>query len=410
MTRYTQVLLLVVVGALACSSVPLSAAVVAGEEVPPAIAETALGYSKALLDAELATSWELLSSKSRAEITAVEWEESWRLRPTSRPPSVQVLLRALAGAEEPPSGGEVLLTPDEALIQVSENVRIVQEVVLVKEGDRWLVDLLASDELNARAAAQIFLDLVAAEVKGASAPRPARTPAANRPMLQAVFAQQAKDFYVLEADVQDDRARVTLACDLPVSIVLRATRLGAGWTVDLSRPLVNVDPTSADPLHDAVDSARKATCQEQLQQLSRAFEMYAAASDDLLPDPDRWVELMRPFGPRDMALHCPADSAPGISYAMNRNLAGKRRSQVADPSSTPLLFESTLHTANPSDTGESWPEPALHADGNLVLYVDGSVRAVKWKPSFTVKEGKGRPATRAVPTLRLPANPPRQPR
>ncbi len=95
---------------------------------------------------------------------------------------------------------------------------------------------------------------------------------------------------------------------------------------------------------------------------------------------------------------------------MNRNLAGKRRSQVADPSSTPLLFESALHTANPSDTGESWPEPALHGDGNLVLYVDGSVRAVKRKPSFAVKEGKGRPATRAVPTLRLPPNPPRQPR
>ncbi len=311
MTRYTQVLLLVVVGALACCPVPLSAAVVAGEKVPPAIAETALGYSKALLDAELATSWELLSSKSRAEITAVEWEESWRLRPTSRPPSAQVLLRALAGAEKPAGAGEVLLTPGEALIEVSENVRITQELVLVKEGDRWLVDLLASDELNARAAAEVFLDAVAAEVKGASAPRPARTPGAVRPMLQAVFAQQAKDFYVLQADVQGDRARVTLACDLPVSIVLRATRLGAGWTVDLSRPMVSVDPTSADPLHDAVDSARKATCQEQLQKLSRAFEMYAAASDDLLPDPDRWVELVRPFGARDTSLHCPADSALG---------------------------------------------------------------------------------------------------
>jgi hypothetical protein len=410
MTRCTQVLLLAVLGVLPCSAVPLGAEVVVGEEVPSAIAETALAYSSALLDAELATSWGLLSAKSRTEITAVEWEESWRLRPTSRPPSAQSLLRALAGAEEPPSGGEVLLTPGQALIQVSENVRITQELVLVREGDRWLVDLLASDELNARAAAEVFLNAVAAEVKGAAAPRPVRTPGAGRPMLQAVLAPQAKEFYVLQADVEDDRARVTLACDLQVSIVLRATRLGAGWTVDLSRPVVNVDPTSAYPLRDAADSARKATCQEQLQKLGRAFEMYAAASDDLLPDADRWVELMRPFGARDMLLHCPADSVPGISYAMNRNLAGKRRSQVANPSSTPLLFESALHTANPSDKGGSWPEPALHADGNLVLYVDGSIRAVKRKPSFTVKEGRGGAAAQPAPRLRVPARPPRQPR
>ena len=388
MTRFAPALILAAILATA-AAIPAPGALVRGDEVPPAIAAAALTYSSALVKADMTTAWNLLSSKSRAEITAVEWEKSLRSRPSSRPPSAQSLLKALVGSEQQLQTGEMLVTPDQALVQVTETVRITQELILVKEQDRWLVDLSASDELNARAAAQLFLDAVAADIKGASARRPIRSLSSSLPTLQALLAPQAKKYHVLQADIERGRARVTLACDVPVSVVLRATRLGPGWVVDLSRPIVTLDPMSADPLRKAMDSTYKSTCQAQLRQLSTVFQMYVAASDDLLPDPSRWVELIRPFAPEDTVLHCPADLAAGITYAMNRNLAGKKRSQIANPSFTPLLFESTLHTDTPSDTGESWPEPALHSDGNLVLYVDGSIRPVKRRPSFAVKEREG---------------------
>jgi hypothetical protein len=410
MTRRAHVLLLLGAVALVAPPAVLCAEAVPGDGVPVPIAETALSYSRALLGSDLTASWQLLSSKSRSEITAAEWGDALRPQPSPQPPSAQSLLTSLAGAEDPAEAGEVLIAPDQALVDVSNSVRITQELVLVKEGDRWLVDLSASDELNARAAAQLFLDAVRADLKvpsgaGASPSRDGRLSA-----LQMLLAPQAKDYYVLAADVEEDRARVTLACDLPVHIVLRATRSAAGWRVDLSRPIVSVDPTSAAPLSEAMDSAHSATCQEQLRQLGRAFAMYMAASDDLLPDPDRWVEMVRPFGAAGISLHCPSDPSPGISYAMNRNLAGKRRSEIANPSRTPLLFESTLHTNNASDTGESWPEPALHAGGNLVLYVDGSVGLAKVKPSFEVREGRaGAGAVRPQPRRTPPGRPRRQP-
>jgi prepilin-type processing-associated H-X9-DG protein len=129
--------------------------------------------------------------------------------------------------------------------------------------------------------------------------------------------------------------------------------------------------------------------------------MYAAASDDLFPDPDRWLDQIRPYISPSLDLHCPADPYAGISYAMNRNLAGKRRREVANQNGTPLLVESILHTANPADTGESWAEPPRHPGGNLVLFVDGSVRLLRKKIAFDVTEappGARRPgARRTVP-------------
>ncbi len=347
-TSFTLILLL----ALAVSPLVSSAAPVTGEAVPPAIAETALSYSKALAGGDTATSWKLLSAKSRSEVDAVQWKEAFLQRPRARPPSPNVLLRALATSEPPASLGEVSLRGGEAFIEVTESIQIIQEIVLLKEGDRWLVDLAASDELNTRAAAQVFLDAVGSESGASPAPRPARLPRSGLSMLRTLFAPEAKDYYVLRADVERDRARVTLACDLPIHLVLRAVRLGPGWTVDLSRPLVTIDPTSPDALREAADEADKNACQDQLRRLGRAFQMYAAASEDILPESTRWVDQLRPFLPEGMPLHCPADKAEGISYAMNSNLAGKKRGEVADTPPPPRS------STNPPSTPPTPPAPA----------------------------------------------------
>ena len=401
MTRRALVLLVVGVAALAFAGAPLLAASARGG-VPAEATQAALRFANGLAKGDLTAGWQLLSSGSKAQIDAVQWEEAFRLRPSVRMPRPEDLVKALATAPEPPTVGDVVVKSGETLIEVGGTVRITQQLVLVKEGGTWLVDLPASDQINTREAVRVFLDGVGA-TSASAAQRATRTPQTGLSMLRAVFAPEAKDYSVLDASVKDDRAVVTLACDLPVHVVLRAIRSGPGWTVDLSRAWVNTDPLSSDPLKEAQEANIQSACQEQLRQLGRALQMYAAASDDTLPDAAHWLDSIQRYLAESPSLHCPADKTPGVSYAMNRNLSGKKRGQIGNQPITPLLYESTLHTANPADAGESWPSPAFHAAGNNVLYLDGSVRPTPAKPSFAVTLGE-RP-----PTSERPQPPRRQP-
>lgn len=400
MNRRAAGFILALVLALAASHGAAPAAPLTGDAVPPAIAATALSYAEALVAGDSAAAWRFLSAKTQSEIDPAQWRSASLQPPSPRPPSSNVLLRAIATAEPPPSIGNVLFRGGKAVVEIKDSIRITQELVLVKEGDRWLVDLTASDELNARAAAEVFLEAVGAESGMPSGPRQVRTARSSLPMLRAVLAPNAKDYRVLEADVESDRARVTLACDLPVNLLLRAVRVGPGWTIDLTRPVLNIDPTAPNALEMAADEADEADrmdCQDQLRRLGHAFQMYAAASEDILPQASTWVDQMRPFLPPGTSLHCNSDTGEGISYAMNSNLGGKKRGQIANPSSTPLLYESTLHTSNPAGAGEGWPAPAFHAGGNMVLYADGSVRPTPEKPSFAVEEAEAGAQTQARP-------------
>ena len=397
MNRRAARFILALVLALAASHGAAPAAPLTGDAVPPAIAATALSYGEALVAGDSAAAWSFLSAKTRSEIDPAQWRSASLQPPTPRPPSSNVLLRAFATAEPPASVGDVFVRGGEAIVEVNDSIRITQELVLVKEGDRWLVDLTASDELNARAAAEVFLEAVGSESGMPSGPGQVRTPRSSLPMLRAVLAPKAKDYRVLEAEVEGDRARVTLACDLSVNLVLRAVRVGPGWTIDLTRPVVNIDPTVPNALDEAIDEADRSACQDQLRGLAHAFQMYAAASEDILPQASTWVDQIRPFLPEGISLHCSADTAEGISYAMNSNLGGKKRGQIANPSNTPLLYESTLHTTNPAGAGEGWPAPAFHAGGNMVLYADGSVRPTPEKPSFAVEEAEAGAQTQARP-------------
>lgn len=395
-----------VLWACALAAVLGATAPLAGDDVPKEVAEAAVGYANALARRDVNTSWKLLSSRSRGGITAVTWDEAFRKRPAVRTPSTNALLKAIATAETPPVAGPVLVQTDEAFVQVSCPVVISHQIVLMKEEGGWGVDLEATDELNSRRAGQIFLDAIREEAGAGRPPRLTRGPRSGAAMLQAFFAPEAADYQVLEAHVEGDRAEVTVGAEVPINIVLRAQRVGPGWMVDLSRPVLSVEPTDPDPLAKAAAAENRTTCQSQLRQLARAFQMYAAACDDALPDPDRWLDLIRPYLTGGAEVHCPADLERGVSYAMNRNLAGKRRREVADQNSTPLLFESTLHGRNPADIGESWADPPRHSGGNYVLYVDGSVRSSAAKPSFEVTEA----TPGAGPRSDAGKAPPRRPR
>ena len=388
-------LLLVICGlALWTLPRPVQAGVVRGEEVPPGLAEAATTYANVLAAGNTTKAWELLSAKSRSELDAAVWYGAFQQRsPVAKPPAA-ALLKALATGEPAPDIGEALVRPGEAFIPVTGSVQITQNLVLVREEDAWRVDLAATDKLNTGQAAKNFLAAVREETGTPQMRRPRQLAEPSLPLLRMMFGPEAKNYQVLEADLSGDRAEVTVAAEVPVNLVLRAARSGAGWRVELARPVVPIDPATQNPLEEAAAYADKSTCEDQLRQLARGIQMYAASSDDMLPDPARWLDQIRRYLPPGFVPHCPRDTREGISYAFNANLAGKRIREVANPGQVPMLFESKLRTRNPADTGQSWAE-LRHSGGNLVAFVDGSVRLVLGPPSFAVSTappGAGRPS------------------
>lgn len=364
-----------------------------GPSVPADIRATATAYTDALVKGDSQAGWRLLSSASREEVDAVAWHRAFSQRPSGRKPPATALLRALASLEPAPSVEDVLLRPDQALVVVKGRVPIVKTLVLVKEKEGWRVDLKATDEINSKQAASDFL----AAVKEDAAITQGRSQYIAREgslsLLRVMLEREAKDFRPQKAEIEGDRATVTMVAEVPLSLVLKAARSGAGWMVDLGKPVIPIDVTSEDPLKAAAEYAERSECEAQLRQLVRGIQMYAASSDNMLPDPDRWMDQIRRYLPAGFKAHCPNDPEQGISYAYNANLKGKRIREVANPSLVPMLFESTLHTQNPADTGESWAE-SRHAGGNLVAFVDGSIRPARNRLAFAVStaknQGKGR--------------------
>jgi len=382
----------------------------AAEAVPPDLANVAAQYVNALGAGNFGQAWNLLSAESRAGLTGADWEEASQRRTPIRKPPDSALLQALAVSGSADVIGDVLLRPNEAFISVSGTIDVTQDLILVRESAGWRVDLAASDRLNARRAAQFFLDAVREEATASSSRSSRAFPGANLSLVNAVLVSDATGYEVVSAEVEADTAHLVLVAQVPVSLVLQAGRAGPGWLVDLSRPLLPVENEAGAPLDQAAALADQQACEAQLRQLVQAIQMYAASSDDQLPDPSRWLDQVRPHLQDAGVLHCPSDSAAGISYAMNSNLRGMRRREIGNPEQTPLLFESALHTENPADAGESWATPARHPQGNLVAFADGTtIRALPRAPSFQVMRGpSGGPPTRSgAPRIRT--GPPQRP-
>ncbi|MBN1460810.1 MAG: hypothetical protein JXA57_14860, partial [Armatimonadetes bacterium] len=74
--------LIVVVAGL--FGLPAFGAPIPGDATPPEVAQAALDYAKAVVAGDADTAWELLSERSRAEVTEVTWERAVQSRPVTR--------------------------------------------------------------------------------------------------------------------------------------------------------------------------------------------------------------------------------------------------------------------------------------------------------------------------------------
>jgi hypothetical protein len=104
-------------------------------------------------------------------------------------------------------------------------------------------------------------------------------------------------------------------------------------------------------------AATNGQCSGHLNQLAVAFKSYARDHNGKLPDAATWVDDLSHYlgnnSDKYGIFRCPADRAAGrSSYAMNRNLSGKRLQDIFDPANTVLLYETRQSGPNPAGTGK----------------------------------------------------------
>ena len=119
-------------------------------------------------------------------------------------------------------------------------------------------------------------------------------------------------------------------------------------------------------------AAGKVACPENLKKLYNAVMLYSSSWDDTLPPAGSWQKSLanpsQTFAQPD-EMRCPSVGHNG--YAMNREVSGKRLSDIKDRGHTPLFYDSAVETPNSNDNFSSLPIPGRHSSRNNVIYMDG---------------------------------------
>lgn len=87
----------------------------------------------------------------------------------------------------------------------------------------------------------------------------------------------------------------------------------------------------------AKEAAKRTACLANLNQLSRAMQMYAGDISDRLPQ-SNWCDALIEYVYDVSAFTCPALDEP-FGYTYNRAIVGKRVAEIESPATTPLVFD-----------------------------------------------------------------------
>jgi prepilin-type processing-associated H-X9-DG protein len=131
--------------------------------------------------------------------------------------------------------------------------------------------------------------------------------------------------------------------------------------------------------------AQRIMCSTNLSGLDKAVTVYVDDHNDTYPPAESWCDaLVKECDVDPKQLLCPgSDIKEGLScYALNINVAGKKRSEV--PPDTVLLFE-TVPGVNPAGGPELLNADNHQGDGCNILFADGHVKFVPTKDFPTLR-------------------------
>lgn len=110
-------------------------------------------------------------------------------------------------------------------------------------------------------------------------------------------------------------------------------------------------------------------CLENLKNIYTAASIYSEDVGGRLPPPDQWSDVIGAYAKSKDAFKCPA--SPSFGYAWNGSLGPAEIKKIAQPSTTPLVFDSPVLKKNAVDVPTNLPSPPRHGDFNEMLFADG---------------------------------------
>jgi len=118
------------------------------------------------------------------------------------------------------------------------------------------------------------------------------------------------------------------------------------------------------------EKARQSSCLSNVKQLVLGTLEFANDHDGALPSAFNWQRSVEPYLKNSQIFQCVSTEAkPGVNYAMNASLSGRKLDSIAKPNEAVLIYE--------VQNGQ----PALRHNGGMnVGYVDGHVKWVKGGP------------------------------
>jgi len=123
--------------------------------------------------------------------------------------------------------------------------------------------------------------------------------------------------------------------------------------------------------NQAREKARTAQCLTHLKQLALATAQYAA-DYGTLPPARYWTVALSPYLASPSVFLCPSARQLECGYAFYQPVGGRQLKSIQQPSTTPLLFDSSRGLRNHADKGESIA--FRHSNGACIAFVDGHVR------------------------------------
>lgn len=132
---------------------------------------------------------------------------------------------------------------------------------------------------------------------------------------------------------------------------------------------------------------RRASCQSNLKRVGLGMLQYIRDYDECFPRRENWMRALLPYNKNSSDFLCPSRGSYQSGYAMNVRLDRMSMSRFDYPNDTKdkvMVFDANVPGFNATGTGQLWPRPFRHRDGNNVAFYDGHV-ALRTKARFDFK-------------------------
>jgi hypothetical protein len=185
-------------------------------------------------------------------------------------------------------------------------------------------------------------------------------------------------------------AGLTAIVGLVLGIVsLRAIRKSQGWLKGTGLAIAGISVSgialfmipfvmgiTVTAFYNARNRDRVLFSMSNVKDICLAINLYCDDNDGSFPPVQSWLDAIAPYLSDEKNLELTFAPYPGLAYAMNAQLEGRKKQDVKQSDRTILVFEARL-LSPPAGDSELLPESPLSRRGYVIGFVDGHAELVR---------------------------------